>query len=294
MEQQEIKDYIKAGQIASKVKQFALKFVKPNMPLLEIAEAIENKIKELGGQPAFPVNLSINETAAHCTPAPNDTAIARGLLKIDIGVSVNGYIADMAFSIDLTHNNEFKEMIELNKKALESALKKLKPSIEIKEIGNAVQETINNPKFSIIKNLSGHSLGKNQIHAGLTLSNYKNNNTKKLNNIAIAIEPFLTQGIGQVYEGKQSEIFMLQKDGAVRDADARKLLKFIKENYSTLPFCKRWLAGKFKKLNFSLSILTRQGILHNFPVLIEKSKKPVSQAEHTILILDDKVIITTK
>jgi len=265
------------------------------MPLIEIAEKTESKILELGAQIAFPLNLSLNEVSAHYTPSSDDQTKAQGLLKVDIGIAIDRYIADSAFSIDLTPNQEFKQMIELNQKALNNILSKLKPGIEIKQIGNTIHETIKDSDFTIIKNLSGHSLGQNQIHAGLTLSNYKNDNQNKLNNIAIAIEPFLTQGIGHVYEGKSSEIYMLEKQGSVRDPDARKLLKFIKETYQTLPFCKRWLEKQdFKKLKFSLATLTRQKILHNFPVLIEKSKKPVSQAEHTALILDNEVIITTR
>jgi len=153
----------------------------------------------------------------------------------------------------------------------------------------------NGTKFSIIKNLTGHSLDENMIHAGLTIQNGENDSKIELEEVAIAIEPFLTEGVGEIYEGKPSEIFMLQSDGQARDRDAREILKFIKENYMTRPFCKRWLEDEgFKKVNFSLSVLEKAGVLHNFPVLIERSKMPVSQAEHTVLILKDKVIVTTK
>jgi len=295
MKQSEIQDYIKAGEIAREAGKFALEIIKPTVLLLDIADLIEKKIQELGGQPAFPVNLSINEISAHYTPSSDDKTIAFGLLKVDLGVSVNGFIADTAFSIDLTDNKEYKKMIEINQQALNSALKILKPGAEIREIGDAIQDAIKDSGFSAIKNLSGHSLDKNQIHGGITLSNYTNNNTNTLKNIAVAIEPFLTSGDGYIYEGRMSEIFMLQNFKKPRDSDARKILAFVQENYSTRPFCKRWLrkAG-FNKIDFLLKILTNQGILHNFPILIEKGKKPVSQAEHTALILEDKVIITTK
>ena len=62
----------KAGEIVKKAKEFSRKIIKSGMPLLEIAEKIENKIIELGGKPAFPVNLSINEIAAHSTPSYSD------------------------------------------------------------------------------------------------------------------------------------------------------------------------------------------------------------------------------
>src|SRR3989344_5692301 len=54
-------EYIKAGKITTQVKEYAKSLIKPGLPLLEIAEKIESKIIELGGKPAFPVNLSINE-----------------------------------------------------------------------------------------------------------------------------------------------------------------------------------------------------------------------------------------
>src|SRR3989339_515922 len=72
MENNKIK---KAGKIAKEVKDYAKSFIKKDMSLLEIAEKIENKIIELGGKMAFPTNLSINEIAAHYTPAHNDETI---------------------------------------------------------------------------------------------------------------------------------------------------------------------------------------------------------------------------
>jgi methionyl aminopeptidase len=241
------------------------------------------------------VNLSLNEIAAHYTPSANDKTTAHGLLKIDIGVCVNGYIADTAFSVDLSEDGKFKEMIELNKKALENVISKLTINSEAKDVGDAISEIVSGSGFSVIRNLSGHSLDKNRVHSGLTISNYKNENKTKLAGMAVAVEPFLTQGEGKVYDGKASEIFILEGDGKPRDADARVLLDFIKQTYKTRPFCKRWLEKKkFRKLNFILKTLTQQGILHNFNILIETGKKPVSQQEHTMLFLLDKVEVITR
>ncbi|MEI6058252.1 MAG: hypothetical protein WCP89_00615, partial [archaeon] len=215
---------------------------------------------------------------------------------------VNGYIADVAFSLDLTEDQRYEDMIKLNEKVLENAISGLSASSLEKDIGNSIYDEIehynrkNETGFAIIQNLSGHSLDKDNVHAGLTISNYKNSKTAPLKDSAFAVEPFLTTGLGHVTEGKASDIFVLQTDElGARDRDARELLKFIIENYKTRPFCKRWLEKKgFKKINFLLKILENQGILHNYPVLIEKSKKPVSQAEHTILILGKDVIVTTR
>ena len=124
MQPEEIECLKKAGAIAKQAVAYAKELIKPDMLLLEIAEQIESKIDELGGKPAFPVNLSIDNIAAHYTPSWNDSSISRGLLKVDIGVQVDGYIADTAFSIDLENSEENKKLIEAAEAALEKASEK--------------------------------------------------------------------------------------------------------------------------------------------------------------------------
>ena len=318
MDKSEVESYVKAGEIAREVKDFARGFVERGAKLIDIAEAIDAKILELGGEFAFPVNLGLNEVAAHFTPVVGDETIAEGILKVDIGIGIDGFIADTAFSLDLSEDGKFKEMIELNEKVLAAASevifasqksevgsRKSEVGLMIKDVGEAVQnvmENHGNEKFAIIKSLSGHALGKDDIHAGLTISNYRNDNETKLDG-AFAIEPFVTSGVGDIFEGKGGGIYVLQSEGKVRDRDARKVLEFVRENYGPRPFCARWLkkAGESvvgggwsaTKLRFVLGLLVSQGILHEYPILIEKSRAPVSQAENTFLIADGKVTQTT-
>lgn len=301
MEKEEFDAYVKAGKIAQEVKKFTIDLVKPKMKLIEIAEAIDEKIFELGAEPAFPVNLSLNEIAAHFTPEKNCEIEAVGLLKIDIGIAVDGFIADTSISLDLTEDKRFEKMIEANKLILEEASKAVKIGMKVKDIGEKTSAAIkeynleNETNFSIIKSLSGHSLDQDTIHSGLTISNYKNDNETILEDVAIAIEPFLTTGVGDIYEGEGGGIYVVQSDGNVRDRDAREILNFIKETFYTRPFCIRWLEEEgFKKIKFSISILVKQGILHHYPKLIEKSRQPVSQVENTFLIANGKVVNTTE
>ena len=301
MEKTEIDSYIKAGGIAKEVKKFALDLIKPGMKLIDIAESIDAKIIELGGNFAFPVNLSLNEYAAHYTPASGDETIAEGILKVDIGIAVDGFIADTALSIDLTEDGKFKDMMELNKKVLQAASEVVRPNMEVRDIGNACQDTLdkwnleNDSQFSIISGLCGHSLGKDKIHAGLTISNCRNDNNKILNDMAFAIEPFVTTGIGEIHEGAPGGIYVLKSDTNIRDRDAREVLKFIKETFRTRPFCMRWLEKEnFGRLKFILNILVKQGILYEYPILVEKSKAPVSQFENTFVVANDEVKVTTE
>ena len=104
LENIELELYIRAGKIACIVRKDAEKYVRPGLKLIDVANFIEQKIVELGGQPAFPVNISIDSIAAHYTPVPNDnTTINYGsIIKIDIGVHIDGYIADTATTISLS------------------------------------------------------------------------------------------------------------------------------------------------------------------------------------------------
>jgi methionyl aminopeptidase len=294
MKQEEFESYCKAGKIANKIREEMKNFIKQGMKLIEIAEEIDKKIEEANAKPAFPVNLSLNEIAAHYTPSKEDGNIAEGLLTIDFGVEINGYIADLAFSIDLTEDKKYKEMIELNHKILDETIKKLDTNSSVCDIGNNITELLKNSKYNIISNLTGHSLEKYTIHGEISIPNIPNQDQTKLNNKAIAIEPFLTTGTGEVIEGKPSEIFMLINKKNVRDPESRKIISFIEENYKTKPFCKRWLDKEGFRTNFSLKLLVKEGILYNFPVLVEKSKKPVSQAEETIVFKDNKTKVITR
>ncbi len=291
----EIKDYEKAGKIASDVVKYAKSIVKKDMLLVDIAEKIEAKIIELRGEIAFPVNLSIDEVAAHYTPSLNEDTKARGLLKVDIGVHVNGYIADTAFSIDLTDNKKHIELINASKEALNQALKTIEKDIELKQIGGIIHSTITSKGFSPVRNLSGHELGNYLVHAGITIPNYDNGNDNKIPNGAYAIEPFATYGTGIVKEGGKSKIYILEKEAGVRDPIARKIYNHILEKYQTLPFSQRAIEKEFgSRARIALLFLEKAGILHHYPQLVEKSGQPVSQAEHTIIINNEKVKITTR
>ncbi len=299
-----------AGKIASQVKFYAKNFIKKDMPLLEIAEKIEEKILELGGKPAFPVNLSINNISAHYTPSHDDKNSAHGLMKIDFGVHIDGWTADNAFSIDLENNEENKKLIIASQDALNNALKLIKSSagagergddrgksineISLNEIGTKISEIIESYNFNPIINLSGHSMEQYSLHSGITIPNIDNKDTRKLKTGLYAIEPFATNGSGKIREGKPSGIYELRNDKNIRNPIAREILEFIKEEYNTLPFCSRWIVKKIgTKALFGLKQLEENGNLHHYNQLVEISESKVSQAEETIFIDEDGNFIVT-
>jgi methionyl aminopeptidase len=288
---------IKAGKIAKEVREWIKPKIKKGIPLIEIAELIENKIAELGGKPAFPTNLSINEIAAHYTPSYDDKTIAHGLLKVDFGVHIEGWISDQAFSIDLENSKENKDLIKASEKALEKAIQTINKNVKTSEIGKAIQNEIKSNNFQPIINLSGHEIEQNDLHAGLTIPNYDNKSYETITPGLYAIEPFATLGFssGKIQDGNPSEIYQLQDSKNVRSPLSREILEYIAEEYYTLPFCSRWLVKKFgTKALLALKQLEQNGNLHQYSQLIESSKSKVSQSEHTVFIDEkgDKIVTT--
>lgn len=278
-----MKDYIKAGEIAIEAREYGKKLIKSGVLLIDVSEKIEEKIRELGGKPAFPVQLSINEIAAHYNPFVDDkTKFKEGdLVKLDLGVHIKGAVADTAVSVDLGGHNK---LVNASKDALNAAVEIIKPGIEVREIGIIINDIITKAGFNPIRNLGGHGLDLYKVHDSPFIPNFDNGDHTKLEKgQVVAIEPFATDGNGFIYEGKLSEIYELREIKSVRDNSSRRLLNFVVKEYNTLPFAKRWLKD-FKGCNFALAILTKNNVLHQFNQLPEKSKGLVSQHEHSVIV----------
>jgi len=301
MTDEELEEYLKAGRIACTILNEAASYIRPGMKLIDVAEYIENRIESLGGKPAFPTNISINNIAAHYTPTPNDTSVIPegSVVKIDLGVHVNGYIADTA--ITLTFNEEFKLLSEAAKTALERAIEAVAPGVRFSRVGRIVEDVIKSYGFKPIYNLSGHSIDRYMIHSGDVIPNYEDrlNLGSFRRGKVYAIEPFATNGRGYVKDGAMTTIYALKpnpKKIAKLDQTTREIFEHIYEDRKTLPFALRWYTRRFPldQLENSMKILVSAGLAIAYPVLVEVSNGIVAQFEHTIVISDkgEKVITT--
>lgn len=292
---EEVEKIKKAGQIAIEVKKYAREIIKKDMLLIDIAYKIDDKIVELGGSFGFPVNLSIDNLAAHFTPNFNCEEIARGLLKIDVGISVDGYIADTAFSMDLEDSEENRKLIEASEAGVKASIETFGLGVELGEVGKNIQKAIEEKGFVSIKNLSGHSIERYNIHAGWTVPNYASGQTDVLVPGLYATEPFATSGHGKVRDGAGSGIYRVDKTGGVRDNFAREVLEYVDEEYNGLPFCHRWIHKKFGTRGMlALRMLEQAGIIHQYPQLMEVGNGKVAQTEHNVLLLENgEKIVTT-
>lgn len=294
MEKEIEENYIKAGKIASKVREYACSLIQPSAFVLDIVEKIEKRMEALGGSPAFPVNISINDMAAHWHPECNDqTAIKEGdYVKIDVGVHVDGYIGDTAKTVRVAGKDN---LITCSEKMLEEMLKMVRPGTTVGDIGEVAEKVAKEFGFNPVRNLTGHSLGRYDVHAGLTIPNIKNDSQYQLReDEIIAIEPFCTAGNGFVKDSGKPLILRWIIDRPTRLVEARKILEIARTEYERLPFAKRWIQKRFSPLKVELSLkeLLSSNALYGYEPLREVSGKPVAQSEHTVIV-KEKPIITT-
>ncbi len=296
MEPKELESYRKAGKIASEIREWSRELVKNNAKALDIAEKIEAKIIEAGAGIAFPVNVCINDVTAHYSPKYNDELklTKEDVVSVDLGVHMDGFIADTAYTVDLS--KKYKDMLAANMEALEGAIELVKPGALVSDIGKSIQDTLTAAGYRPIENLTGHEVKQYDLHAGLSIPSIPvPHNLKVQEGMALAIEPFATDGYGRVIESKHAEIFSLVAPKPTRNRDARAIIEEVIDRQG-LPFAERWLAKKIPPLRLDLAMrdLLGNGTLRAYPTLHEKENGVVSQFEHTVIVTKDGCEVTTK
>lgn len=295
----QIEDYLKAGKIASEVRETVRGKDWIGKTVYDVCEKVEDEIKKRGAKCAFPVNASINEIAAHYTAEPDDPITIKDtdLVKIDLGAQINGYIADTAVTV--CYDAQFEGLVNAAEEALANAMSMIKSGVKASDIGRTIESTIKQMGFKPIANLSGHSLEQYTIHAGKSIPNIWSIGGFSLSeNSAYACEPFVTteQGGGFVRNGQIKNIFALNSRKKTKNDKADKLLDFIWENFNMLPFALRWITKKWevKEARELLEILVKKKAIQAYPILVEINEQKVAQAEHTFIPIENGVTITTK
>lgn len=299
MNEDEIKKYLTAGEIAKRVKKDSRKWVKEGEFLLDLCEKVEKRIEELGGAPAFPCNICINEVAAHFTSPPGFSGRVppEGLVKIDFGVHVDGYIVDTAFTIPLSPRD--REIVEVAENSLLRVSEILKAGVKISQVGEIVERSARSRGFKVIRNLTGHEIGRFNLHTGLSIPNIKTFSVEKFRkDMVVAIEPFITSadGSGEVGEIENTYIYRFKHLSIDYMGEFSNIVKRLHNSFKTLPFCERWVLSRFRdieKESFKNALESSRKNLIFYPVLVEINRKKVAQAEDTFLVLEGSAMNLT-
>ncbi|KAF9015712.1 hypothetical protein BDQ17DRAFT_1230001 [Cyathus striatus] len=297
-------DIRRAAEVHRQVRQAARRYIRPGMSMIDIVNYIEDGTRALveeNGLEAgvgFPTGVSLNNCAAHYTPNAGDTLVLQhgDVLKVDIGVQVNGRIADSAFT--LTFEPTYDTLLEAVKAATDTGIREAGIDARLGEIAGAIQETMESYEVEVngkvlpvkpIENLSGHSINRYQIHGGKSVLLVKNDDqTKMEEGEYFAIETFGSTGRGRVVESGECSHYAKiigVPHVPLRLTSAKSLLNTITKSFGTIPFCRRYLdrIGESKYL-LALNHLVAQGIVEDYPPLCDQRGSMTAQYEHTILL----------
>jgi len=282
--------YIEAGRIASSIREIGAGEIRVGASYLAVVEKIEGLVQDAGAGLAFPLNVSLNEDAAHDTASRDDERVfSEGdVVKLDLGVHLDGYIADTAVTVDL---GDHPLLLEASARGLEAAISMVAPGVSVGELGSAIHAEIESRGFRPVANLTGHGLDRYRIHTPPNIPNIRYKGGAVLEEgMVFAIEPFASTGTGQVSEKPRTEIYQQLGVKPVRLPSARRVLEEIRPRKG-LPFSRRWVWGD--KLDLALSALARSQVIRAYPVLSDVPGSLVSQAEHTLIVTNDGCLVTT-
>lgn len=202
-----IKNIIIAGDIIHKIFTEIKNWDLRGMKTVALNDFIHKKIVSHSAKPAFlhyrgfPKSscISLNDEVVH--GIPDERVIKDGdLVKVDIGVSYNGYIADAAMTFVVgSVSNDIVQFIDITKKALKKGIAMARSGNRISDISRAIQQTVEENDYSVVRELTGHGVGK-KLHEEPMIPNFVANgfDPELVPGMALAIEPMTNMGSFEV------------------------------------------------------------------------------------------------
>src|SRR3989338_6700230 len=296
MDKDTINKLLKAGKVAAQVRrEGAKKLSVVGTSYLEVMDYCEQRILQLGGEIAW-AQYGLNDVAAHDCPTEEtkETTKEGELVKVDIGVHLDGWIADNAMTVEVGSSQKYYYLIRASQNALKAAIKLVRPGCPLWQLGEAQYSEAEALGFTTVKNLCGHTLERYKVHAGISIPTYNNKDKTEIQaGWQVAIEPFVTNGDGLIKEKGKATVFMAEKEKNARTPYARKILEEMKPR-NGLPFTTRWLTRKFGKGAAALGLreLQQLGIVKSYPPLAEVANGMVAQFEHSMIVQDKALVYT--
>lgn len=220
--QSEIEKMRKAGRALALVMKKISEEIKPGISTGEIDELAEKLILESGARPAFkgygskknpfPATIcaSLNEGVVHGIPSRDIILKDGDVFKIDMGLEMDGFFADMARSFAIGEvSEEAKKLIEVTEKTFWMGIKNLKDGARLSQYSKTVQQIAEDAGFSVVKNLVGHGIGKN-LHEEPQVPNYFERGFRDLElkaGMTLALEPMINVGTHETVIGSDGWVF---------------------------------------------------------------------------------------
>jgi len=283
--------------VASAAREAGARLIVAGAALRDVSEQIEHEITRRGGGLAFPVQSSRNEIAAHYCASPEDTTVyvEGDLAKLDLGVHVDGWVVDTALTVNVGDRPENRPFVEAARAALESAIAAAGAGVAVRRVSEAIESTLRRYGMRPMRNLCGHGVARWTVHCPPAIPNVADGGSDRLAlDAVVAVEPFATDGQGEVVERGAAEIFRLDPRRSTGSAGSPEVVAAIRR-FNGLPFARRQLADLPRPaVEETLRALRAAGHLGVYPPLVEAHQRKVAQAEHTLYLGPEGVEVLTR
>ncbi len=205
---QEIAKMAAAGSVVAETIAHVGEHLEPGVTTGELDRIAEEYIRSRGGTPTslgyrgFPgaICISPNAMVVHGIPGPYE--VAEGdLITIDVGVTLDGYIADSAYTFGVGEISPVaRRLLGVGQKALEEGIAQARPGNRVGDISAAVQDAVERNGFSVVRSLVGHGVGRS-YHEDPHIPNFgqPGRGPQLADGMTLAIEPMITAGRPEVY-----------------------------------------------------------------------------------------------
>jgi len=303
--------YRVAGDIANKVLQNVLSNVKPGVKVIDLCiqgdeevaaetEKVYNKKKEgkkMEKGSAFPTCVSVNNVVGHYSPLTSEGVceLAAGdIVKVDLGVHVDGYIAVVAHTVICggeASSSRQADVMMAAWTAAECAQRMLKAGAENKAITEMISKVAEAYKCNPVEGVLSHQMKKHVIDGNKTIINKATDEHKVKdatidNNDVFAIDIVMSTGEGKPKQKEdRTTVFKrdLEEKYSLKMKASRAFFSEVNQRFPTLPFTLR--AGDEKSWKLGVVECNKHGLLIEYPVMYETSGEFVAHYKFTALLL---------
>lgn len=199
----EIESMAHGGAIVAETLTLIGEHIRPGVTLVELDVLAEELILSQGGRPTFkgyrgyPASTCLSPNAVVVHGIPNDYALEEGdVLSVDVGVTYDGLVADSASTFPVGQiSAEAERLLDVSSAALDAAIEQCREGNRLSDIGHAVQTVAEEAGFSVVRELSGHGVGRT-MHEDPHIPNYGSPGRGPVltEGMTLAIEPMISAG----------------------------------------------------------------------------------------------------
>jgi methionyl aminopeptidase len=206
--EQEIEAMARAGRVVAETLALIGENLRPGVTTKELDEIAEEYIRSQGGAPTFkgyhgfPASICTSPNSMVVHGIPGDYRVGDGdVLSVDVGVTLDGFVADSAYTFAVgSISDETQRLLDVGQAALEAGIAQARPGNYVGDISAAVQRTVEEAGFSVVKSLVGHGVGRS-MHEEPQIPNWGEPGRGPLltPGMTLAIEPMINAGSADVF-----------------------------------------------------------------------------------------------